>query len=95
MTDIDGYTLPIPLLGDIPAKKEENELAEMANEANYCKCPGAKTKDIIKKNNNKCPEPNCGLKLTDLPEYDDLDTNQNLDTDQTKIEPGLKILTEW
>ena len=41
-------------IDDIIPKLEEidqggAELAEMANEANYCKCPGAKTKGIIKK----------------------------------------------
>ena len=57
---------------DIIPKLEEidqggAELAEMADDAKYCKWPGAKTKGIIKKNNNKCPDPGCGLKLTDLP----------------------------
>ena len=63
MTDIDGYTLPIPLLGDIPAKKEENNMNDPAEDPAYCKCASVKTTKEIKKHKNECPS--CNLKMSD------------------------------
>ena len=86
-----GIESTIPKLEQ--SDQEEAESAEMAEDAEFCKCPGAKTKGIIKRNKNKCPEQNCGLKLTDLPGYEDSDTDKNSDTDQTKNEVSVKILS--
>ena len=55
----------------------------------FCQCVGAKTKGIIKKNNNKCPQTNCGKRMTDIQGYES-DTE-----DSTKSDKSMKILTEW
>ena len=79
---------------DIPklegSDHEEDESASMADDE-FCQCPGSKTKGIVKKNKNKCPEANCGKKLTDIPGYDS-DTEQK---EPSRSEQSLKILTEW
>ena len=85
MTDEDGG---IPKLEG--SDSEEVESANMADDE-LCKCPGSKTKGIVKKNNNKCPQTNCGKKLTDIPGYDS-DTEQK---EPSRSEQNLKILTEW
>ena len=75
----------IPPLEDL----DQKETAEMAEEAEYCSCPGTKTKASIRKNKNKCPQPNCGKKMTDIQGYES-DTE-----DSTRGDKSIKILTEW
>ena len=78
---------------DIPKLEESDsadELEEMADDE-FCQCKGPKTKGIIKKNNNKCPQPNCGKKMTDIQGYDSDTENK----DPSRGEQGLKILTDW
>ena len=70
---------------------DQEEISEMAEETEFCSCSGTKTKASIKRNNNKCPNTDCGKKLTDIQGYDtDESTNE-----PTKIEQSLKILTDW
>ena len=69
---------------------EEDESASMADDE-FCQCPGSKTKGIVKKNKNKCPEANCRKKLTDIPGYDS-DTEKN---EPSRSKQSLKILAEW
>ena len=70
---------------------EEDESTNMAEDADFCQCPGPKTKGIVKKNKNKCPDTNCGKKLTDIPGYDS-DTEKK---EPPKSDQSIKILTEW
>ena len=77
---------------EVIPKLEESDSAEepekMADDE-FCQCVGAKTKGIIKKNNNKCPQANCGKKMTDIQGYES-DTE-----DSTRGDKSIKILTEW
>ena len=43
---------------DIPALSGSEE--ELEDDAEFCKCSVAKTGAFIRKNKNKCPDPNCG-----------------------------------
>ena len=80
---IEGDEDSIPPLENLG----QEEMSEMAEETEYCSCPGTKTKASIRRNNNKCPEANCGKKLTDI---------QGYDTDEpTKSDQQLKIFTDW
>ena len=56
----DGNEINIPSLEELDHK--EDGAAEMADDADFCKCPGAKTKAMIKKNNNECQDTDCRQK---------------------------------
>ena len=75
----------IPKLEGSDSAEESEEMAD----DDFCQCKGPKTKGIVKKNNNKCPQPNCGKKMTDIQGYES-DTE-----DSTKGDKSIKILTEW
>ena len=81
----DGNEINIPSLEELDHK--EDEAAELAEDAEFSKCPGAKTKVMIRKNNNKCPETDCRRKLTDIPGYDS--------DEPSRSERSLQILTDW
>ena len=49
---------------------DQEGTVEMAEETEFCSCPGTKTKASIKRNNNKCPNTDCGKKMTDIQGYD-------------------------
>ena len=53
-------------IDNIPALEnlDQEEKEEMADDTEFCSCPGTKTKASIKKNNNKFSNTNCGKKLT-------------------------------
>ena len=83
----EGDTDNLPALETL----DQEEAEGMAEETEFCSCTGSKTKASIKRNNNKCPNTDCGKKLTDIQGYDtDESTNE-----PTKIEQSLKILTDW
>ncbi len=63
----------------------------MIEEAEYCSCPGARTKDIIKKNKNKCPNTDCGKKMTDIQGYD----TEEATGEPTRNEHQFKIFADW
>ena len=63
----------------------------MIEEAEYCSCPGARTKDIIKKNKNKCPNTDCGKKMTDIPGYD----SDEPASEPSRNEHQFKIFADW
>ena len=81
MTEEDKESIP-PLEGS-------DQEAEMA-EDDYCSCVGTKTKANIKKNNNKCPDPNCGKKMTDIPGYDSDEPGE-----PTRNEHQFRIFADW
>ena len=83
----EGDKDSIPPLEDL----DQEGTVEMADETEFCSCPGTKTKASIKKNNNKCPNTNCGKKLTDIQGYD---TDESID-EPTKSEQQFKIFTDW
>ena len=71
---------------DLEGLDSADNLENMADD-NFCQCIGAKTKDIVKRNNNKCPNTDCGKKLTDIPGYEQ--------DEPSKSEQSLKIFTDW
>ena len=84
MTEEDKDSIP-------PLESSDQEEAEEMAEEDFCSCTGTKTKANIKKNNNKCPDPNCGKKMTDIPGYD---------SDESAGEPSrnehqFKIFADW
>ena len=80
-------------IDNLPALEnlDQEEKEEMADDTEFCSCPGTKTKASIKKNNNKCPNPNCGKKLTDIQGYDTDDSTN----EPTKNEQQFKIFADW
>ena len=83
MTEEDKDSIP-------PLESSDQEEAEMAEE-DYCSCTGTKTKASIRKHNNKCPDPGCGKKMTDIPGYDiDEPTGE-----PSRNEQQFKVFADW
>ena len=73
-----------------PLESSDQEEAEMAEE-DFCSCTGTKTKANIRKHNNKCPDPGCGKKMTDIPGYD----SDEPAGEPTRNEHQFRVFADW
>ena len=80
-------------IDNLPALEnlDQEEAEGMAEETEFCSCTGTKTKASIKRNNNKCPNTDCGKKMTDIQGYD---TDEST-SETTKNEHQFKIFADW